>query len=155
MIVIDPASLYFIWEELERFKRQEDIRTCRVLLENKLLVFAVIWGNQCCGSGFYESGPLRILIQQFKWIRFPGLHKERPSYRSSHQPSKENIKHFKRWNFINCFLFFCFHFYLLDPDTDPGTPSNPDPDPQHWRKLKRKQSGLNLFGHRRFWVRFF
>ena len=31
--------------------------------------------------------------------------------------------------FINCFLFLCAIFALLDPDpeTDPGTPLNPDP----------------------------
>jgi hypothetical protein len=49
------------------------------------------------GSGCNESRPFRIRIQHFKWIPFLGLHKGRPSYRSSHQPSKENIKHFKRW----------------------------------------------------------
>ncbi len=29
-----------------------------------------------------------------------GLHKGRPSYRRSLQPSKENIHHFKRWNLL-------------------------------------------------------
>jgi hypothetical protein len=31
-------------------------------------------------------------------------------------------------------LFLCLWiiFALLDQDTDPGIPLNPDPDPQHW-----------------------
>jgi hypothetical protein len=99
---------------------------------------------------------IRIRIQHFKWIRIRiqgfeekkynwnfvfffwskiaiylslGLHKGRPSYRRSLQPSKENIQHIKRWNllFNNCFLFLCAIFALLDPDPDPGTPLNPDP----------------------------
>ncbi len=32
-----------------------------------------------------------------------GLHKGRPSYRRSIQPSKENIQHFKTWNFFTFF----------------------------------------------------
>ncbi len=34
-----------------------------------------------------------------------GLHKGRPSYRRSLQPSKENIQYFKTWNFLIIFLF--------------------------------------------------
>ncbi len=53
-----------------------------------------------------------------------GLHKGRPSYRKSLQPSKENIQHYKTWNFI-FFLLLYVNFALLDPD--PMTWLNPDP----------------------------
>ncbi len=39
----------------------------------------------------------------------PGLHKGRPSYRRSLQPSKENIQHFKTWKFFT-FFYFCVSF---------------------------------------------
>jgi hypothetical protein len=39
-----------------------------------------------------------------------GLHKGRPSYRRSLQPSKENIQHFKIWKFCTFFYFFVGHF---------------------------------------------
>jgi hypothetical protein len=48
-----------------------------------------------------------------------GLHKGRPSYRRSLQPSKVNIQHFKRWKFCSFFNFFFVIFPLLDPDPDP------------------------------------
>ncbi len=35
----------------------------------------------------------------------------------------------QKMNFINCFLCLWVVFGLLDPN--PGTPLNPDPDPQH------------------------
>ncbi len=38
-----------------------------------------------------------------------GLHKGRPSYRRSFQPSKENIQHFKKWTF-KLFSLFVGHF---------------------------------------------
>ncbi len=52
---------------------------------------------------------IRILFQalfdqNFKWYLIPGLPKERPSYWRSLQPSKENIMHFKTWNFLTYFL---------------------------------------------------
>jgi hypothetical protein len=47
------------------------------------------------------------------------FHKGRLSYRRSLQPSKENIQHFKTWNFF-FFLFLSVIFALLDPD------------PKHW-----------------------
>jgi hypothetical protein len=46
-------------------------------------------------------------------------------------PSKENSQHLKKMKFINFFLFLWVNFALLDPDTDPRTPLNPDPKPQH------------------------
>ncbi len=82
---------------------------------------------------------LRIRIQHFKWIRIQGfkkkiqltkiaiylflsLHKGRPSYRRSLQPSKENIQHFKKWNLLTFILFLWVIYVFLDPDLDP----------QHW-----------------------
>jgi hypothetical protein len=70
------------------------------------------------------------------------LHKGCPSCRRSLQPSKENIQHFKTWNFL-FFLFLWVIFALLDPDPDSESRSryrrsdliesgsNPDPDPKH------------------------
>jgi len=67
---------------------------------------------------------LRVRIHGFddhkKWKKFTaeknwsqiaiylslGLHKGRPSYRRSLQPSKENIQHFKTLNFITFFYFW-------------------------------------------------
>ncbi len=45
-----------------------------------------------------------------------GLHKGRLSYRRSLQPSKENIQHFRTWNFLICSIFVG-HLALLDPDS--------------------------------------
>ncbi len=64
-----------------------------------------------------------------------GLHKGRPSYRKSLQPSKQNIQHLKKWNLLTFFLFLwiIFRFWIgiliqiADPDKDPGNPWNPDP----------------------------
>ncbi len=61
---------------------------------------------------------IRIRIQHFglntdpdpKRIRIQGLHKERPSYRRSLQLSKENVQHFKTWDFI---IFFNFYGLFL------------------------------------------
>ncbi len=52
-----------------------------------------------------------------------GLHKGRPSYRRSLQPSKEYIQHFKTWKFRT-------FFYFVGPDPDPETQINADPEPQ-------------------------
>ncbi len=37
------------------------------------------------------------------------LHKGRPCYRRSLQPSKDNIQHFKEWNLLS-FCYFCGYF---------------------------------------------
>jgi hypothetical protein len=50
-----------------------------------------------------------------------------PSYRRRLQPSKENIQHFQKMKFINFFQCLWVIFALQDPDTDQGTPLNPDP----------------------------
>jgi hypothetical protein len=59
-----------------------------------------------------------------------GLHKGCPSYRRIRQPSKENIYQYcKKLNLLTFFLFLRVIFALRDqdPDPDPGTPLNPDP----------------------------
>jgi hypothetical protein len=56
-----------------------------------------------------------------------GLHKGRPSFRRSLQPSKENIQHFKTWNLLTFFIFLWVIFSLLNPDPNPLT-WLPDPD---------------------------
>ncbi len=46
----------------------------------------------------------------YSWKKNCGLNKERPSYRRSLQLSKENIQHFKTWNFFYFFSTFVGHF---------------------------------------------
>ncbi len=92
----------------------------------------------CLGSGFIDSGsgssvlgwiPIRIWTQGQNLNKFTAEkncnvfdkenaiylsldpHKGRPSYRRSLQPSIENSKHLKTWNFLT-FLFFCGSFLL-------------------------------------------
>jgi len=58
---------------------------------------------------------------------------EKPSALKKEHPALQKMK------FINCFLFFWailpswIQIRIANPyqDTDPGTPLNPDPDPQH------------------------
>jgi hypothetical protein len=38
----------------------------------------------------------------------------------------------QKGKYKNFFLLLWVIFALLDPDTDSGTPVNPDPDPQNW-----------------------
>ncbi len=66
----------------------------------------------------------------FSWSKIAiylslGLHKGRPSYRRSLQPSKETFQYFKKWKFCTFFYFFGVIFALLDPD--PATQINADP----------------------------
>jgi hypothetical protein len=66
-----------------------------------------------------------------------GLHKGPPNCRRSLQPSKENIQQWASTSkdeiFITFFLFFWailpswIQIWIANPDTDPGTPLNPDP----------------------------
>ncbi len=64
---------------------------------------------------------LQLEIQfLFSWSKIAiylslGLHKGRPSYMRSLQPSKENTQHFKTWKFWT-FSIFWVTFALLDPD---------------------------------------
>ncbi len=67
--------------------------------------------TQCCGSGFIKSGSSISCESGFKIEekniaeKNVGLHKGRPSFWRSLQPSKENIQHFKRLNLLNFFYF--------------------------------------------------
>jgi len=83
----------------------------------------------------FNTDPDTILIQGFGEQKFEknfdiffsskiaiyplslGLHKERPSFRRSLQPSKENIQHFTTWNFLT-FLYFLGHFCPPGSDLD-------------------------------------
>jgi hypothetical protein len=79
-------------------------------------------------------------------LLFHKLLRGRPSYRRSHQPTKENIQHFKKCNLLTFFLLLWSNFVLLEPDLDPNcesgygygsrdpidSGSSPDPDPQQW-----------------------
>jgi hypothetical protein len=86
--------------------------------------------SQGCGSGFIESGyGFSILSEsgseieekktKLKTIYISlGLHKGRPSFKKSLQPSKRNIQHFKKLNLLTFFFFLLVIFTLLD--SDPG-----------------------------------
>ncbi len=47
----------------------------------------------------FTAGKKKIFLIKNYHLPILGLFKERPSYRRSLQPSKENIQHFKTWNF--------------------------------------------------------
>ena len=109
-----------------------------------------------CGSGFriqitdpdpgFDDLKFKKFIAgnliSFSWSKiaiylFLGLHKGRPSYRRSLQPSKENIQYLKTWKFWT-FFNFCGSFLPswiririrnlnADPDPDPATQINADP----------------------------
>jgi hypothetical protein len=66
-----------------------------------------------------------------------GLHKGRPSYRRSLQPSNENIQHFQTWNFLIFFSIFVGHFLtsLIRIQSVSGSGSNADTDPKHCLKI--------------------
>jgi hypothetical protein len=68
-------------------------------------------------------------------LLIPRLHKGRPSYRNSLQPSKENIPHFKKFNLLTFSIFvdhFCPPGYRLQIRIRiQAPPLIPDPDPQH------------------------
>jgi hypothetical protein len=49
-------------------------------------------------------------------LLFPRPPKQRPSYRKSLQPWKENIQHLKQWNLLTFFYFCASFFALLDPN---------------------------------------
>jgi len=55
--------------------------------------------------------------------------------RRSLQPSKKNIQHFKKWNLVTFYVCESFlPYWIRIRIANPGTPLNPDPDPQHWGK---------------------
>jgi hypothetical protein len=76
-----------------------------------------------------------------------GLRTGRQRYRRSLQPSKENIQHFKTWNFFPFCYFFQGNF--CSPDPDPGSSRqnqcgsmriHADPGPKHRNKVKNGQN---------------
>ncbi len=66
-----------------------------------------------------------------------GLHKGRPSYRRSLQSSKENIQHFKTWNFV-FFSIFVGHF--CPPGPRSGSTDWPD-----WIRIQSLPTILYIF----------
>jgi hypothetical protein len=60
---------------------------------------------------------IRIFFIKNCNLLIPGLHKGRPSYSRSLQPSKENIQNFKTWKTSKLSIFVVI-FALLDPDSD-------------------------------------
>ncbi len=112
---------------------------CKYLCFRSVLILIIWFGSESSILGWI---PIRIRIQGFDdqklkkftagnifWIKIylsQGLHKGFPSYRRSLQPSKENIQHFKTWNFL-IFSTSVGHFCSLDPNTDPLAWLNPDP----------------------------
>ncbi len=100
-----------------------DLVTCSVCGTSMLFSFF-----KSCGSRFIESGSGYGSGSSISSEIFLNLSISKiaiylcPIYRRSYQPSK-------RRKFINFFLCLCVtSFSLL---TDPGTPLNPDPDPEH------------------------
>ncbi len=94
---------------------------------------------------FMATKKVRPLFLQLKIMRYLffkiaifylslGLHKKRPSYRRSLQPSKESILHFKKWK---TYFYFCGSFL---PSFFPIRNLNPEPliwlnqDPIRWSK---------------------
>jgi hypothetical protein len=68
----------------------------------------------------------KIVSNLFFYIKnciylYLGLLKGRRSYRKSVQPSKENIQHLKKWNWLTFFLQMWVIFALLDLDPDPSS----------------------------------
>jgi hypothetical protein len=88
-----------------------------------------------CGSG--SSSGYRALIIRFKKITaeifciylIQKLHKGRPCYRRSLQPSKENIQPFKTWNFFTS-VFFVGNF--CPPGSRSSNSINAVSDPKPW-----------------------
>ncbi len=72
-----------------------------------------------------------------------GLYKVRPSYKRSHQLSKEAIQHFKTRTFKN-FLLWGVIFALLDPDSDPDPLTRLNPDPIRIRSPGRNTCLLQV-----------
>jgi hypothetical protein len=69
---------------------------------------------------FFDKKKIAVYLQYMSKLR------EKPSALTREHPALKKMK------FINFFLCLWVIFTLLDPDTDPGTPLNPDPDPLHW-----------------------
>ncbi len=73
-----------------------------------------------------EKIKLFLRIKNYFYLS-QGLYKGRSSYRRSLQPSKENIQHFKTWNFLNFFLLLWVIF--CPPGSGNGSTDLIEPDP--------------------------
>ncbi len=62
--------------------------------------------EQKLGNIFCWNKKFDIFLSKIAIYLSLGLHKGRPSYKTSLQPSKENIHHFKSWNFFTFFYFY-------------------------------------------------
>jgi hypothetical protein len=77
-----------------------------------------IWGLMVKFFTIFQLKKKLFLILKKIAVSFSlGLHERRPSYRRSLQSSKEEIQHFKTWNFPHFFLLlWIIIFDLLDLD---------------------------------------
>ncbi len=95
----------------------------RIISGSRVLFMTKNWKNwQLTKFFFFFRSKIAIYLSL-------DLHKGRPNYRRSLQPSKENVhtwKHEISWHFSFLWVIFA----LLDPD--PLTWLNPDLDPKHW-----------------------
>ncbi len=82
-VLFDPDSAF--WAEYQSESRA--LMTKKITTEKKNI--------------FWSKIPIYLFL---------GLHKARQSYRRSSQPSKENIQHFKTWNFK--FFFYIYGSFL-------------------------------------------
>ncbi len=112
---------YFIFEMLKK-KIWANFQKIAELCNQKIVTNRVSdphWFNADTDPAFFV-----IANPEFSWSKIAiylslGLHKGRPRYRRSLQPSKENIQYLKTWKFWTFFLFLWVIFALLDPDPDP------------------------------------
>ncbi len=82
----------------------------------------------------YSWKKLSFFIKKIAIYLSLGLHKGRPSYRESLQPSKENIQHFKTWNF-STFFYFCGSIL----------PSWIRIHRSYWIRIQAENTGVNHF----------
>ncbi len=119
--------------------------------------------QQCFGSGLIESESGSnpnpgfddqkltkkfVAGKKMLWIKKVAIYlslrlcKGRPGYRRSLQPSKENIQHFKTWNFSTFFSIFVGHFCPPGSGSTDLIKSRSNPDPEHWHSATNKRSNL-------------
>jgi hypothetical protein len=68
-----------------------------------------------------KTAEKNYLFLKFAMYLSLGLLKGHPSYRRSLKPSKENIQHFKKMNFINFFYIFVGHICPPGSGTEYGS----------------------------------
>ncbi len=143
------------WQSWPRYNKGTVSQDRGRIQRNTCHLGSSIFSN--CGSGSRVWWPknekkLQLEIQlSFSWSKIAiylslGLHKGRPSYRRSLQPSKENIQHFKTWKL--CIFFYFYGSFLpswirirnLNADPDPATQINADPDPKPCHLMSTQES---------------